>query len=108
MLVGKSCYVIENFNESKFKNLLELQLGYGKGEEISELFLEESIAALLEFKDSHPDVSNINANRMENLLKELGISYFDFRSYSYSPASGNAEDAIKAFNKIATDKIGAI
>ena len=100
MLIGDVYYIIASYNEVKFEILLENHLkNKRKGEPLSEEFIEECIAAFLEYKDSK--VESASFSKMESYLSE--IKYSDCRSYTAKKAVGNPYNAIKAFNKLYSD-----
>ena len=103
MLVGNIFYVTSCYNEVKFQLLLENHLSKRKGAELSEEFITQSLAAYLECKDSKKNTKTLT--RMEEILNTLNVNYSDYREYENCEVTGNPEDAVKAFNQIATDFI---
>ena len=103
MFVGNVFYVTSCYNEVKFQLLLESHLSKRKGTELSEEFISQSLAAYLEFKDSKEIPKEVS--KMEKLLDTLEINFSDYRTYGNEEVKGNPIDAVKAFNKIATDFI---
>jgi len=101
MFVGNIFYVTESYNEVKFQLLLENHLSKRKGTELSDEFVTHSLAAYLECKDSNQSPKEVSM--MEELLDALDVNYSDYRSYGNQEVKGNPQDAVKAFNKIATD-----
>ena len=94
MVVGNVYYIVSNYNENKFKALLEEHLSQSSSVYPSSSLIEQAIAAYLSCEDSKNESNNISHKL------HLDVPYVDKRKYTNSPVVGDPSEAVKAFNEL--------
>ncbi len=97
MLVGNVYYVTSNYNETKFKALLEKQLSQNATIPPSAELVEQAIAAYLACKDACISDKALRIFKMH--LNSM--QYFDNRNYCGNEVVGEPLEAVNAFNQLA-------
>ena len=95
MVVGNVYYIVSNYNENKFKALLEEHLSQSSSVYPNDSLIEQVIAAYLACEDEkklNPDNISYDLN--------LDVSYVDKRNYTNSPVIGEPSEALKVFNEL--------